>query len=102
MHLQPNFVSFGHFEPPIFRNENPEVADILRCACVCGRVAIVTLAQHPWVLNSAAKYLPGLASRVQALFGFLVSKPPGAKRDWVGRKRQLGLTWIKINFFNSC
>eukprot|EP00435_Cladocopium_sp_Y103_P059506 s1586_g21.t1 len=39
------------------------VSDILRCACVCGRVAIVTLAQHPWVLNSAAKYLPGLASR---------------------------------------
>lgn len=36
------------------------VSDILRCACVCGRVAIVTLAQHPWALNSAAKYLPGL------------------------------------------
>eukprot|EP00438_Fugacium_kawagutii_P014525 Skav232268 [mRNA] locus=scaffold882:80726:91539:- [translate_table: standard] len=36
------------------------VDDILRCARGCGRVAIVTLAQHPWVLNSAAKYLPGL------------------------------------------
>ena len=50
-----------------------EVEDILRCARACGRVAIVTLAQPPWVLNSALKYLPGLA--------------PGTKRQLLGQER---------------
>ncbi|CAK9003892.1 unnamed protein product [Durusdinium trenchii] len=42
------------------KSQGHAVEDILRCARACGRVAIVTLAQHPWVVNSAAKYLPGL------------------------------------------
>ncbi|CAJ1361842.1 unnamed protein product [Effrenium voratum] len=41
-------------------SQGQAVEDLLRCARSCGHVGIVTLAQKPWVLNSAAKYLPGL------------------------------------------
>lgn len=47
------------FGEPLLRHAQA-VKSVLEAARACGRVGLVTLAQNPWVLTSAGKFLPGL------------------------------------------
>jgi len=47
------------FIDPLIRHAQA-VKSVLEAARTCGRVGMVTLAQNPWVLTSAGKFLPGL------------------------------------------